>query len=91
MNWSKQNTYLKRIKVMDKQGRITNISEVKIGGEYRWKKGRAIDADRIIVTEKPEGKPYLVTKVNGLRINLWHWRGRLMPWTNNALSDSHEI
>ena len=67
---------------MDKQGRITNISEVKIGGEYRWKKGRAIDADAIIVTEKPAGKLYLVAKVNGLQINLWHWRGRLMPWTN---------
>lgn len=76
---------------MDKQGRITNISEIKIGGEYRWKKGRAINADRIIVTEKPEGRPYLVAKVNGLQINLWHWRGRLMPWTNNALSQSREI
>lgn len=86
MNWIKQNTYLRRIKVMDKQGRITNIGEVEIGGEYRWKKGTVIDADRIIVTEKPAGKPYLIANVNGLKINLWHWRGRLMPWTNKELS-----
>ena len=67
---------------MDNQGRITKISEVKIGGEYRWRKGKVIDTDRIIVTEKPEQQAYLIANINGLQINIWHWRKRLMPWPN---------
>jgi hypothetical protein len=71
---------------MDKQGRITKISEVEVLGEYRWKKGNTIDEDKIIVLEKPSlFQPYIVAEVNGYRINLWHWRGRLLPWNNKQI------
>jgi hypothetical protein len=64
---------------MDKQGRVTRRDEFIIGGKYSWVKGVRPDPDVIVIEEVPHALPYVVVRINGLRVNLWNWRRRLRP------------